>query len=61
MNGGWFIFSVLLVIITGISITIATRKVSLGVAAFAFGFALAIWADEIAGGDKKRNSTNEHR
>lgn len=51
MNTTWFVFSILLLIISAIAAAMSTGKASTGVAVFTFGFALAILMDELAGGD----------
>lgn len=56
MNGGWFMFSIALLLVSAIAAGVSTGKASTGVAVFAFGFALAILMDELAGGDNTRTS-----
>lgn len=56
MNTGWYVFSILFLIVPATATAIATDRISAGVAVFTFGFVLSIWADEIAGGDEKRKS-----
>jgi len=56
VNAGWFFFSIALLLIAAIAAGISTGKISTGVAVFVFGYALAIWTDEIAGGDENRKA-----
>lgn len=56
MSGPWLVFSIALLIVSAVSAGVSTGKVSTGVAVFAFGFALAIMMDELAGGDDARVS-----
>lgn len=61
MNTFWFNTSVVLLIIAAIAAGISTGKISTGITVCSFGFALAIWADELAGGDRARNATLQHQ
>jgi hypothetical protein len=56
VDAGWFLLSIGLIFIAAIAAGISTGKVSTGIAVAVFGFALAIWADEIAGGKDARRA-----